>query len=114
MCTVVISILESDELFSPEQLIIVPSRLLVTFIIIMVDTKGSAPGEETRENVKLAEFIVIGKIVGFRSKLVILLVSVCPNDEIFHTTKMWFVLHIRVVCCSPGHIVCCLSVVNAD
>ena len=61
MCTVVIStIVDSDELFSPEQLIIVPSRLLFTFIIVMVDTKGSALGEETRENEKSAEFIVIG------------------------------------------------------
>jgi hypothetical protein len=32
------------------------------FIIVIVDTKGSALGEETRENVKLAEFITIGKI----------------------------------------------------
>jgi hypothetical protein len=42
--------------------ITVPSRLLVTFIIVMVDTKGSALGEETRENVKLVESIKIGKI----------------------------------------------------
>ena len=61
MCTVVINTtLEMNELFSPVQLIIVPSRLLVTFIIIMVDTKGSAPGEETREKVKLVESISIG------------------------------------------------------
>ena len=61
MCTVVIStIVDSDELFSPVQVIIVPSRLLVMFIIVMVVTKGSAPGEETREKVKLAEFISIG------------------------------------------------------
>ena len=66
MCTVVISTtLDTNELFSPEQLIIVPSRLLVMFIIVMVDTKGSAPGEETRKNVKLAESISIGMIVGF-------------------------------------------------
>ena len=66
MCTIVIStIVDSDELFSPAQLITVPSRLLVMFIIVMVDTKGSAPGEGTRENVKSAELIVIGAIVGF-------------------------------------------------
>ena len=41
-------------------MITVPSRLLFTFIIIMVVTKGSAPGEDSRENVKSAEFIVIG------------------------------------------------------
>ena len=35
------------------------------FIIVMVDTKGSAPGEETRENVKLAESISIGLTTGF-------------------------------------------------
>jgi hypothetical protein len=28
----------------------------------MVDTKGNAPGEETRENVILAESIITGKI----------------------------------------------------
>jgi hypothetical protein len=28
----------------------------------MFDTKGSAPGEETRENVMVAEFISIGEI----------------------------------------------------
>ena len=51
--------LDTDELFSPEQLMTVPSRLLFTFIIVMVDTKGSAPVEDSRENVKSAEFIVI-------------------------------------------------------
>ena len=66
MCTVVIStVIESDKLFSPVQMIIVPSRLLVTFIIIMVVTKGSAPGEETRENVNLAESIIIGETTTF-------------------------------------------------
>ena len=57
--------LDIDELFIPVQLTTVPSRLLVTFFIIMFDTKGSAPGEESHENVKLAEFISIGEIVGF-------------------------------------------------
>jgi hypothetical protein len=65
-CTVVISTtLDTDELFSPVQVITVPSRLLVTFIIVMVDTKGNAPGEETRENVKLTEFISIGTTTRF-------------------------------------------------
>jgi hypothetical protein len=65
-CNVVISTtLDTDELFSPVQVITVPSRLLVTFIIIMVDTKGSALGEETRENIKVAEFISIGEITTF-------------------------------------------------
>jgi hypothetical protein len=68
-CNVVINTtLDTDELFSPVQVITVPSRLLVTFIIIMVDTKGSAPGEETRANTKLAEFSSIGMIVGIGSK----------------------------------------------
>jgi hypothetical protein len=47
------------------QVITVPSRLLVTFIIVIVDTKGSAPGEETLENVKLAESISIGETTTF-------------------------------------------------
>ena len=60
MCTVIINTtLDINEMFSPVQLIIVPSRLLVIFIIVMVVAKGSAPGEETREKVKLAEFISI-------------------------------------------------------
>ena len=54
-----------DELFMPVQLTTVPFRVLVTFFIVMVDTKGSAPGEESLENVKLAEFIIVGEIVGF-------------------------------------------------
>ena len=62
---VISTTLDTNELFSPVQVIIVPSRFLVMFIIVMVDTKGSAPGEETRENVKSAEFIAIGAIVGF-------------------------------------------------
>ena len=62
MCTLVIStIVESDKLFSPVQVIIVPSRLLVMFIIVMVVTKGSAPEEETRKIVKLAESTIIGR-----------------------------------------------------
>ena len=66
MCIVVISTtLDINELFSPVQLIIVPSRLLVMFIIVMVDTKGSAPGEETRENVKTIESTIIGLINTF-------------------------------------------------
>ena len=65
-CIVVINTtLDTDELFCPVQLIIVPSRLLVMFIIVMVDAKGSTPGEETRENVKLAESISIGLTTGF-------------------------------------------------
>jgi hypothetical protein len=64
-CIIVISTtLDTDELFSPVQVITVP-RLRVTFIIVMVDTKGSAPGEETRANIKLAELKSIGVIVGF-------------------------------------------------
>ena len=66
MCIVFTSTtLDIDELFIPVQLTTVPSRLLVTFFIIMVDTKGNAPEEESRENVKLAEFASIGEIVGF-------------------------------------------------
>ena len=49
----------------PVQLTTVLSRVLVTLFIVMVDTKGSVPGEESRENVKLAKFIIIGVIVGF-------------------------------------------------
>jgi hypothetical protein len=60
---IIISTLDTDELFRPVQVITVPSRLLVTFIIVIVDTKGSAPREETRAKVKLAEFISIGEIL---------------------------------------------------
>jgi hypothetical protein len=68
-CIIVISAtLDTDELFSPVQLITVPSRLLITFIIVMIDTKGNALGEETRENVKVAEFISIGSTTTFSSK----------------------------------------------
>jgi hypothetical protein len=35
------------------------------FIIVMFDTKGSALGEETCENVKVAEFISIGETTTF-------------------------------------------------
>jgi hypothetical protein len=34
----------------------------------MFDTKGSAPGEETRENVKVAELIIVGETTTFSSK----------------------------------------------
>ena len=65
-CIVVISItLDIEELFMPVQLTILLSRLLVTFCIIMVDTRGSALGEESLENIKLAKPIIIGVIVGF-------------------------------------------------
>ena len=65
-CSVFISTtLDIDELFMPVQLTITPSKLLIMFIIVMVDTKGSAFCEETLKNVKLIEFIVIGVIVGF-------------------------------------------------
>ena len=53
--------LDTNELFCPVQVITVPSRLLVMFIIVMVDTNGSTPGEETRENVKLVESTIIGR-----------------------------------------------------
>ena len=92
MCIVFISTtLDTDELFSPVQLTIVPSRLLVTFIIVIVDTKGNSLGEESRENIKLTEFIIIGKIAVLRSKYEILLVSLnegCLIVETFHSKKM--------------------------
>ena len=57
--------LDTVELFMPVQLTIVPSRLLFMFIIVMIDTKGSAFCEETLKNVKVVEFITIGVIIGF-------------------------------------------------
>ena len=58
--------LDTDELLMPVQLITAPSRALVTFFIFFFFFIfiGSAPEEESRENVKLAEFIIIGEIVG--------------------------------------------------
>ena len=56
-----ISATDIDELFMTTVLF----RVTVTLFIIKVDTKGSAPGEASHENVKLAEFIIIGEIVGF-------------------------------------------------
>ena len=58
--------LATNEVFMPVQLTTVPSRLLVTFIIVMVDTNGNAKGEESLENVKLEEFINTGVMARFR------------------------------------------------
>ena len=66
ICSTFISTtLGTDELFMPVQLTIVPSRLLFMFIIAMTDTKGSVFCEDTFENAKIVEFIIIGVIVGF-------------------------------------------------
>lgn len=63
--TFISTTLDTVELFMPVQLTIVPSRLMFTFTIVMIDTKGSAFCEDTFENVKLVEFIIIGMIIGF-------------------------------------------------
>ena len=61
-------------------------------------------GEDTRENVKLAECIIIGEITKFGSKEEMLLISRnggCPIVETLHSKKMLFVLHVSVTF-SPG------------
>ena len=105
ICTVVINTtLDTDELFCPVQVIIVPSKSLLTFSMVMVDTNGSAIGEESLENVMLVVFTLIGVITGLWSDEEILLIS-CSESWLvvltLHTKKMWFVLETRVYC-PPG------------
>ena len=65
MCIAFISTtLDTDEVFMPVQMTTIPSRVLVTFFIVMVEAKGSAPEEESLINVKLVEFIIIGERAG--------------------------------------------------
>ena len=63
--TFISTTLDTVKLFMPVQLTIVPSRSLFMFIIVMIDTKGNVFCEDTFENVKVVEFIIIGVIVGF-------------------------------------------------
>ena len=59
-CITFVSTTLDEELFMPVQFTTVPSKLLVTLFIVMVDTKGSSLGEESREKAKVAKFIISG------------------------------------------------------
>jgi hypothetical protein len=102
---VISTTLDTDELFSPVQLITVPFRFIPALDIIIVDTNGRTVRGESLEIMIFIVFTLIGKITGLWPYEEILLIS-CSEGWLvvitLHSRKVWFVLQTRE-CCSSGH-----------